>query len=80
MINKVEFSSTNNGNLDFVYNDVVKKVTDMIQDLKFNTAISQLMVLVNAIYKEEVGTIYKPYVEGFVKMLGLFAPHLAEEL
>ncbi|WP_027063009.1 leucine--tRNA ligase [Mesoplasma seiffertii] len=80
MINKVEFSSTNNGNLDFVYNDVVKKVTEMLGDLKFNTAISQLMVLVNAIYKEEPGTVYKPYVEGLVKMLGLFAPHLAEEL
>ncbi|MDQ0567559.1 leucine--tRNA ligase [Mycoplasma yeatsii] len=80
MINKVEFSDTNNSNLDFVYNDVVKKVTEMISSLKFNTAISQLMVLVNAIYKEKEGTVYKPYVEGFVKMLSLFAPHLAEEL
>ncbi|AUF83344.1 leucine--tRNA ligase [Mesoplasma syrphidae] len=80
MINKVKFSNTNNGNLDFVYNDVVKKVTEMVTDLKFNTAISQLMVLVNYIYKEAQGTVYKPYIEGFVKMLGLFAPHLAEEL
>ncbi|UZK64528.1 leucine--tRNA ligase [Mycoplasma mycoides subsp. capri] len=80
MINKVEFSNTNNHKLDYVYNDVVKKVTQMIQELKFNTAISQLMVLVNAIYKEELNTVYKPYIEGFVKMLSLFSPHLAEEL
>ncbi|WP_434343826.1 leucine--tRNA ligase [Mycoplasma sp. 06067-C1-B144P-99-0482-3] len=80
MINKVEFSNTNNHKLDYVYNDVVKKVTQMIKELKFNTAISQLMVLVNAIYKEELSTVYKPYIEGFVKMLSLFSPHLAEEL
>ncbi|AGJ90966.1 leucine--tRNA ligase [Mycoplasma putrefaciens] len=80
MINKISFSNQNNANLDFVYNDVVKKVTEMVSDLKFNTAISQLMVLVNAIYKEKEGTVYKAYVEGFVKMLSLFAPHLAEEL
>ncbi|WP_434324752.1 leucine--tRNA ligase [Mycoplasma capricolum] len=80
MINKIEFSNTNNHKLDYVYNDVVKKVTQMITELKFNTAISQLMVLVNAIYKEELSTVYKPYIEGFVKMLSLFSPHLAEEL
>ncbi|QQY77997.1 leucine--tRNA ligase [Mycoplasma mycoides subsp. capri] len=80
MINKIEFSNTNNHKLDYVYNDVVKKVTQMIQELKFNTAISQLMVLVNAIYKEELNTVYKPYIEGFVKMLSLFSPHLSEEL
>ncbi|WP_031542147.1 leucine--tRNA ligase [Mesoplasma photuris] len=80
MINKVKFSESNNGNLDFIYNDVVKKTTSMINDLKFNTAISQLMMFVNAVYKEESGTVYKPYIEGFVKMLSVFAPHIAEEL
>ncbi|WP_026389206.1 leucine--tRNA ligase [[Acholeplasma] multilocale] len=80
MINKVEFAEENNGNLDFVYNEVVKKVTEMIGSLKFNTAISQLMVLVNAIYKEQPGTVYKEYILGFVKMLSLFAPHISEEL
>jgi Leucyl-tRNA synthetase len=61
MINKIEFSNTNNHKLDYVYNDVVKKVTQMITELKFNTAITQLMVLVNAIYKEDLSTVYKPY-------------------
>ncbi|ATZ16604.1 leucyl-tRNA synthetase [Entomoplasma freundtii] len=74
------FKDSNNGNLDYVYNDVVQKITTMVEDLKLNTAISQLMILLNAFYKEEPGTIYRPYVEGFVKMLSPFAPHLASEM
>ena len=52
----------------------------MITDLKFNTAISQLMVLVNAMYKEDLATIYRPYVEGLVLMLSVITPYLGEEL
>ena len=80
MIEKVVLVDNHeNQNLDFVYNDVVKKVTQMVEECKFNTAISQLMVFVNAVYKEEK-PVYKKYVEGFLIMLSLFAPHLAEEL
>ncbi|ATG97220.1 leucine--tRNA ligase [Mesoplasma lactucae] len=80
LIDTQTFTDTNNGHLDYIYNEVVKKVTSMIEDLKFNTAISQLMVLVNAMYKEEENTIYKPYVEGLIKMLSLFAPYISEEM
>ncbi|ATZ17044.1 leucyl-tRNA synthetase [Williamsoniiplasma luminosum] len=80
LVNKTTFSTTNNHELDFIYNDVVKKVTTMVEELKLNTAISQLMVLVNAFYKYEPSTIYQPYIEGFIKMLSLFAPHVAEEM
>ncbi|PPE06124.1 leucine--tRNA ligase [Williamsoniiplasma lucivorax] len=80
LVNNTTFSTTNNQELDFVYHDVVKKVTIMVDELKLNTAISQLMVLMNAFYKYEPSTIYQPYIEGFVKMLALFAPHLAEEI
>jgi len=52
----------------------------MITDLKFNTAISQLMVLVNAMYKEELVTIYQPYVEGLILMLSVITPYLGEEM
>ncbi|AOG60101.1 leucyl-tRNA synthetase [Spiroplasma helicoides] len=79
MIEKFEFSSENNGHLDFIYNDVVKKVTSMIEDCKFNTAVSQLMTFVNAVYKEEE-PVYIEYIKNFVVMLSLYAPHLAEEL
>lgn len=80
LIKNGKFSNKNNANLDFIYNDVVKKVTIMVNDLKLNTAISQLMILLNAFYKEDINTIYKPYIEGFVKMLSLFAPHVASEM
>ncbi|AGR40852.1 leucine--tRNA ligase [Spiroplasma taiwanense] len=79
LIEDIKLTDENNGNLDFIYNDVVKKTTQMIEDCKFNTAVSQLMVFINAVYKEN-SAIYKPYIFNFVKMLSLYAPHLAEEL
>ncbi|PPE04402.1 leucyl-tRNA synthetase [Entomoplasma ellychniae] len=80
MVNNATLTNNNDQSLDFIYNDVVKKVTDMIESLKFNTAISQLMVFVNAIYKQEGKPIYKLYIEGFVQMLSTFAPFIGEEL
>ena len=68
----------NDNSLDKVYNQTVKKVTEDFDTLNFNTAISQLMVFINDCYK--ANNIYKPYVEGFVKMLAPIAPHVSEEL
>ena len=68
----------NDNSLDKVYNQTVKKVTEDFDTLNFNTAISQLMVFINDCYKANY--IYKPYVEGFVKMLAPIAPHISEEL
>ncbi|HHM3092570.1 TPA: leucine--tRNA ligase [Staphylococcus aureus] len=70
--------TTNNKSLDKVYNQTVKKVTEDFETLGFNTAISQLMVFINECYK--VDEVYKPYIEGFVKMLAPLAPHIGEEL
>lgn len=56
----------------------MKKVTEDIESLHYNTAISQLMILTNEIYKYPILT--KEYVEGYVKMIYPFAPHLGEEL
>lgn len=69
---------TNDGSLDKVYHATVKKVTNDIETLNLNTAISQMMIFINECYKAE--TIYREYAEGFVKMLACFAPHLGEEL
>ncbi|MEL0538646.1 leucine--tRNA ligase [Staphylococcus debuckii] len=69
---------TDDKSLQKVYNQTVKKVTEDFDTLNFNTAISQLMVFINEGYKAE--QLYKPYVEGFVKMLAPIAPHLGEEL
>ncbi|TFD98166.1 leucine--tRNA ligase [Jeotgalibacillus sp. R-1-5s-1] len=67
-----------NADLEKVYHQTVKKVTEDIEGIRFNTAISQLMVFVNDAYKAD--TIPAEYVKGFVQMLSPFAPHLAEEL
>ncbi|KAA0549024.1 leucine--tRNA ligase [Bacillus sp. BGMRC 2118] len=64
--------------LDKVYNQTVKKVTEDYEGLRFNTAISQMMVFINDAYKAT--ELPKKYVEGFVKLLSPVAPHLAEEL
>lgn len=66
------------GKLEKVYHQTVKKVTENYEELKFNTAISQLMVFINDAYK--VDSLPKVYIEGFVKLLAPVAPHIAEEL
>ncbi|MDN5574635.1 MAG: leucine--tRNA ligase [Pediococcus sp.] len=68
----------NDGKLDKVYNQTVKKVTHDFEHLHFNTAISQMMVFVNESYK--VDALPVQYMEGFVKMLSPVMPHVAEEL
>lgn len=64
--------------LDYVYNYTVKKVTNDIETLNFNTAISQMMIFVNDAYK--LGKVNKDMAISIVKMLSCFAPHLGEEL
>ena len=65
-------------NLEKVYHQTVKKVTEDLEGLRFNTAISQLMVFINEAYKSTV--LAQNYMEGFVKMLAPICPHVAEEL
>ncbi|MFB4159911.1 leucine--tRNA ligase [Geomicrobium sp. JSM 1781026] len=60
------------------YHQTIDKVTVDMTHLRFNTAISQLMVFINAAYKEEA--LPRVAIEGFVKMLSPIAPHIAEEL
>ena len=67
-----------NKNLEVPYNKMVKKVTNDYEALAFNTAISEMMVFINAVYKEEV--LPKKYAEGFVKLLNPIAPHITEEM
>jgi leucyl-tRNA synthetase len=79
MVNDKTLTDQNDGQLDFVFHSVTKKVSQMLEDCKFNTAISQLMVFVNAVFKGD-GPVYREYIEKFVIMLSVFAPHVAEEL
>ena len=78
LLNSKELVTENSGALDKVYHETVKSVTEQIEELKFNTAIAQLMIFVNAANKEE--KLYVEYAKGFIQLLAPFAPHLAEEL
>lgn len=73
-----KITDKNDGQLDKVYNQTVKKVTEDFDALHFNTAISQLMVFVNAAQKAP--SLPRKYAEGFVKLLAPVAPHMMEEI
>ena len=70
--------ASNNGNLEKIYHQTVKKVTADYETLGFNTAISQMMTFVNEAYKQE--EIYEGYVRGFLQLLNPIAPHMTEEI
>ena len=67
-----------NKNLEKIYHQTVKKVTEDYETLNFNTAISQMMIFINAVYKEEV--FPREYALGFIKLLNPIAPYITEEL
>lgn len=67
-----------NKNLDSLFHSTIKKVTDDLEELKFNTAISALMILVNALEKES--EIQKSRFQILLVLLSPFAPHITEEL
>jgi leucyl-tRNA synthetase len=61
-----------------ILHQTIRKVSDDIRDMKFNTAISQMMVFTNHCYKE--GKVNHETAVTFFQLLAPFAPHLAEEL
>ena len=67
-----------NKNLEKIYNQTVKKVTEDYENLGFNTAISQMMIFINAVYKEDILPL--EYAESFIKLLNPIAPFITEEL
>lgn len=58
----------------------IKKVTEDLEKLHFNTAISALMEYVNQLYEVPLEKINRKHLESLIKLLCPFAPHLAEEL
>lgn len=71
-------TTINDGTLTKVYHQTVKKVSEDFAELRFNTAISQLMVFINEAYKLDALPI--DYIKGFVQLLAPIAPHIGEEL
>ncbi len=64
--------------LESSFHKAIKKVSEDIENMKFNTAIASLMALLNEIY--DAGSITKGELKTFVKLLDPFAPHVAEEI
>lgn len=73
-----KFVTTNDGSLDYIYNVTVKKVTQDFENLQFNTAIAQMMIFINEVYKAK--KIYVPYLENFIKMFDCLCPFVGEEI
>lgn len=71
-----------NKNLEKIYHQTVKKVTEDYEAMKINTAISQMMIFVNAIYKEISDGHNFPleYAEGLIKLLNPLIPFITEEI
>ncbi len=67
-----------NQNLEKIYHQTVKKVTEDYESLNFNTAISAMMIFINAVYKETV--FPKSYALNFIKLLNPISPFITEEL
>ena len=76
--NEDNLTEANDGALNRVYHQTVKKVTEDYESLGFNTAISQMMIFVNACYKN--GACPRAFAEGFVKMISCVCPHIGEEM
>jgi leucyl-tRNA synthetase len=82
-------------NIKILLNKTIKKVTDDIENFRFNTAISQLTIFLNELYKTEPSNQFPDLVEWesssttfiraddyekFIKILSPFTPHIAEEI
>jgi leucyl-tRNA synthetase len=64
--------------LEVAFHKTIKKVSEDIENMKFNTAIAALMALLNEIY--DAAAITKCELSAYVKLLAPFAPHVAEEI
>ncbi|HUX12038.1 MAG TPA: leucine--tRNA ligase [Spirochaetia bacterium] len=64
--------------LERLLHRTIKKVSEDTDGLEFNTAIAQMMIFVNELFKEE--RLYRSLWENFVLLLAPYAPHLGEEL
>ena len=67
-----------NKKLESSFHKTIKKVTEDIENLKFNTAIAALMALINEIYA--AGSITREQLKVFTLLASPFAPHIAEEI
>lgn len=67
-----------NSEQEYILHSTIKKVTEDIENLRFNTAISQMMIFVNEFYKYDEKP--REALEKFLLCLAPFAPHISEEI
>ncbi|HOO68224.1 MAG TPA: class I tRNA ligase family protein, partial [Bacilli bacterium] len=75
---KIKESNEYTKSLEIIINQTIKKVSEDIESMKFNTAIAELMKLLNKYY--ELDNITSKDYEVLIKLLYPFAPHITEEL
>jgi leucyl-tRNA synthetase len=78
MADKVKNSKVVNKEFDIVLHKIIKKVTEDIESMNFNTAISSMMILLNEMEKSENVNVKDFKI--FLQILAPFAPHITEEL
>ena len=76
--NKISDKKTSDDKINNLLHKTIKKVGEDIENFRFNTAVSQMMILVNEMEKSEI--IPKEIYKNFLIILSPFAPHIAEEL
>ena len=75
---KLASAAVDDRGLERALHAAIKKVSECIETMRFNTAIAEMMVFVNEATK--AAAVPAPWLETFVRILAPFAPHLAEEL
>ncbi|MBX4189113.1 class I tRNA ligase family protein [Candidatus Parcubacteria bacterium] len=75
---KINNKEIENKNAEILMHETVKKVSDDIESLAFNTAVSALMIWTNSLEKREA--VSEEEFETLLKLLSPFAPHMTEEL
>jgi leucyl-tRNA synthetase len=75
---KLVDGEVDNRDLERALHSAIKKVTAAVDNLRFNTAIAEMMVFVNEATKAD--QVPKPWLEMFLRILAPFAPHLCEEV
>ncbi|WP_337904627.1 leucine--tRNA ligase [Mesomycoplasma ovipneumoniae] len=76
---KIDPELEKDSEFSYFYNNFVFEITNLVQDFKFNVAISKLMVYINFLSKLD-SIPSKKYLVDFLVILSIFAPHISEEL
>lgn len=77
LLAQASFQNTLNQSFITLLHKTIKKITEDIESMSFNTAISSMMILINKMEKNEVS---KDDFKMFLQILSPFAPHITEEL